>query len=274
MKKFHLIFLLLAATVLQGCASRQMWYKPGGTQREFDLDSKECEIIAKQQARAMTETGKRYYPADYAQRYLRCIAAQGWSTTPLTGRGKKQESARNFSLGTLTGHTITAFGRQIVLPPAATLMSSKKQAIGPTRLESFLFRDATFFVNVILQDSDTASFQKIPYPVNDPYQLYTSNHINDLQWAAFWEQTGKDWVEGIGAFLRFSRHQRAVIVITAPLAPPAAAPPAKNLHLAANQQQSMQKFLEQWRPWLQKQSRPASLAWRTLRTTLGLFKTF
>ena len=274
MLKYLSIFLLLGFVSLQGCsASRQMWYKPGGTQRGFDIDSKECEVIAEQQALARSENGKRYNPEVYAERYQHCIATKGWRTKPLAGSGEQQQTVKPFSLGTLQGNTLAAFDRQIVLPPGATLLSSQKQAIGPTRMESFLFRDGKFFLNVVLQDSDQASFQEIPYPVSDPYQHYSSGQVNDLHWATFWGKTGNDLVEGVGSFLRFSRHQRAVIVITSTLPPPAA-PPPKGLHLAANQQQAMQDFVEQWRPWLEGQSRPASLAWRALHTTLGVFKTF
>ena len=117
--KFFTIFLFLAASILQGCSTSQTWYKPGGTQREFDIDSKECEIIARQQALLRSESGKRYNPVDYAELYQHCIAARGWGTKPLANDATdlaNPVTTQTSPLGRLEKNTLTAFDRQIVLP--------------------------------------------------------------------------------------------------------------------------------------------------------------
>ncbi|MFZ5772245.1 MAG: hypothetical protein ACOY4W_12505, partial [Thermodesulfobacteriota bacterium] len=75
---------LLLLLLLQGCStsSHQTWYKAGGTQREFDLDARDCEVIAEQQALLQSENGRRYDPLTYADLYQRCITAKGWNTAP------------------------------------------------------------------------------------------------------------------------------------------------------------------------------------------------
>lgn len=247
-----IFFLLLL--LLQGCASSsQTWYKPGGTQREYDLDVRECEVLAEQQALLKSETGRRYDPLTYADLYQRCITAKGWSTEPPGAQLQATDASQAPALGTRTDNRLSAFGLDFALPEDTRLLSSNKQTVGPTRLETFMFQTGADYMNIIFQESDEATFNPIDYPVSPPYQLYTSASATNLHWSAFWGEINGEWVKGIGAFFTVSKKQRTIVVITAPMAAPGETPPEK-LHLAHNQYQEMESFVEQWRPWVEDQA--------------------
>ena len=267
--------ILLLLLLLQGCASSpQTWYKPGGTQREYDLSARECEVLAEQQALLKSENGKRYDPMTYGELYQRCITAKGWGTEPpTTAQQPETEASPAPALGTRTDNRLSAFGLDFTLPEDARLLSSNKQTIEPTRLETFMFQAGGDFINIIFQESEEATFNPIDYPVSLPYQLYTSDWGTNLRWSAFWGEINGEWVKGIGAFFTVSKKQRTIVVITAPMAAPAEAPP-ENLQLARNQYQEMESFVEQWRPWLVDQAPKESVAMRGLKRTLDILKTF
>ncbi|MBI4793508.1 MAG: hypothetical protein HY789_12465 [Deltaproteobacteria bacterium] len=266
-------FLLLL--LLQGCASSpQTWYKPGGTQREYDLNARECEVLAEQQALLKSETGKRYDPLTYAELYQRCIKAKGWGTEPPpTAQQPETEASPAPALGTRTDNRLSAFGLDFTLPGNARLLSSNKQTIGPTRLETFMFQTGGDFMNIIFQESEEATFNPIDYPVSLPYQLYTSDWGTNLRWSAFWGEIKGEWVKGIGAFFTVSKKQRTIVVITAPMAAPAEAPP-ENLQLARNQYQEMESFVEQWRPWLVDQAPRESWVKQGLKKAFDVLRSF
>jgi hypothetical protein len=267
------LLLLLIALLLQGCASTaQTWYKPGGTQREYDLDARECEIIAEQQALYKSASGKRTDPMTYAELYQRCITAKGWSTEPPAAAQPRVTEASP-PLGTHTGNRLTAFGLDLSLPEDAARLSSTRQTIGPTRLETFMFQSGGEFLNIIFQESDEATFSPIDYPVTPPYRLYTSGAETNLRWAAFWGEINGEWVKGIGAFFDVSKKQRAIVVITAAMAAPGEAPP-ENLLLARNQYQEMEAFIGQWRPWLEERAPKESLLKQGLKRTFDVLRSF
>jgi len=267
--------LLLFLLLLQGCASPpQTWYKTGGTQRQFDLNARECEVIAEQQALLKSENGRRYDPLTYAELYQRCITARGWSTLPPQAEQQPAtEALPEQASGIRSANRLSAYGLDFTLPADAKLLSEKKKTVGPTRLESFLFQTGGDYLNIILQESDEATFNPIDYPVSPPYQLYTSAVENNLRWAAFWGEINGEWVKGIGAFFTVSKEQRAIIVITSSMAGPGETPP-EDLHLAQNQYREMEVFIRQWQPWLAKQAPKESAVIRGLKTAFDMLKTF
>ncbi len=243
---------LLMGMLVAGCAATpQTWYKAGGSQREFDIDSRECEIIARRQAIAATARHRHYRPETYAELYDRCLARMGWSRTPpATAASKTDSLPPPPSLGTRTDDTIHAFDTVFAVPANASLVTSNRRVVGPTTIESWLFQvPEDTYVNFILQQSETAAFPLRDYPVPPPYRLYTSGRGDGLRWAAFWGRVNGAWIKVIGAYGFYGRHRRLVVVITAPLAGPTG-PPPPGLALAANQHHEMAAFVERWRPWL------------------------
>ncbi|MEW6521110.1 MAG: hypothetical protein AB1461_17040 [Thermodesulfobacteriota bacterium] len=267
---------LLLLLLLQGCStsSHQTWYKDGGTQREFDLDARDCEVIAEQQALLQSENGRRYDPLTYADLYQRCITAKGWNTAPPRTEGQpEKEPLPAPALGVYADNRLAAFGIDFTLPEDAQLLSEKRQTVGPTHLDSFMFRTGGNFMNFILQESEEATFNPIDYPVSPPYQLYTAAAQSKLRWAAFWGEINGEWVKGMGAFFTVSKQQRTIVVITAAMAAPAETPP-EDLHLARNQYQEMESFIREWQPWLEKQAPRESVVIRGVKSAFDMLKSF
>lgn len=69
---------LLVAAALAGCAAEPtLWYKPGGTQREFDLTMARCRM----QARMVPSTGNALVDsASFSGHINDCLMVEGWST--------------------------------------------------------------------------------------------------------------------------------------------------------------------------------------------------
>lgn len=258
------VFTLLIAS----CASTpDLWYKTGGTQRDFDLDSRECEIIAKQFALQQSETGKRIDPVIFSQQYVQCINAKGWSRNkPGADETTGQPSAPPPRLSIKQdGATLSGFGLQVTVPDNFTLVNSQQSAIGPTIMQQFFWQDeSNTFINVIFQQNNATQFDIIPYPISGPYRLYTSGTgektKGPLQWSTFFGQIQDEWVMGVGSFYSASKNKRVIIVITKNLNPPAGAPPAR-LTLSGNQHEEIEAFSNRWVGWLESQF-PEKETWR------------
>ena len=256
--------------VLAGCAAsgRQTWYKPGGTQREFDIDARECEVIARQQATAEGERGQRYAPEVYAERYEQCLGRMGWSRTPPAALSSSPGGERGGApaIALLTANGLEVFGARISLPAERRLLRHDRRWSGPTLEESFFFRlgAGQTYLNVIAQQSEEATFLRQDYPAPPPYRRYASGRRPGLRWTALWARLPDGgWVKAIGGYGFFGDHQRLSVVITAPLAPPAGEPPA-GLSLAANQHQELSEFVDAWQPWIESLQPPASFGRRLL----------
>ena len=253
---FRLFFVLF----ITSCTSTpDLWYKTGATQYDFNLDSRECEIIAEQFALLQSETGKRIDPVDFSQQYLMCINSKGWSQSkPVTGETNNQSPAPQPPLSIeQNGTTMSGFGLHITLPDNFTMVSSQLTQIGPTVMQQYFWKnESNTYMNVIFQKNNKTRFDISPYPISEPYQLYTSGtgeKAKDLlQWSTFFGKIQDEWVMGVGSFYKESKNQRLIIVITQSLDLPSSSPPA-NLTLSNNQHEQIELFSDYWVTWLEKQ---------------------
>jgi hypothetical protein len=251
---FYLIVLLLA-----GCTHTELWEKTDGNQHSFDLDSRECELIAQKVSLQQSETGKRIDPAFFSKAYIQCLAAKGWSKKAVAPKSPKSSTSETVQqLAELTDlNNIRGFGQTITMPDTYKLHINKQLQNGPTIMEQFFWKgEDSSYINILFQENTATTFDQIPYPVSEPYSLYTSGEGEKsrerLQWATFWGQTGTDWIMGIGAYYSISKKERIIIVITKPLAPPSGTPP-ENTILTRNQFLEIEQFSEQWQLWLNQQ---------------------
>lgn len=254
--KILLFFVLL----ITSCTfTPDLWYKTGATQNDFNLDSRECEIIAEQFALQQSESGKRIDPANFSQFYLQCLNNKGWSQTkPEAAQSKDQPPLpkKNLSLKQ-KGNILTGFGHRITVPKGFKLLSRQQSQIGPTVMEQFFWQgEENTFINVIFQQNNVTTFELTPYPVTNPYHIYTSGtgqKAKDLlQWSSFFSQIGHEWVMGVGAFYLANKNERLIIVITKNLATPLT-PPPQNLILSGNQHEQVEAFSNHWTTWLESQ---------------------
>lgn len=260
-----LLFFILFIT---GCASTpDLWYKTGANQNDFDLASRECEIIAEQFALQQSETGKRIDPVTFSKYYLQCINAKGWSQNkPATPETDNQPSDPQSQLSIERNDTtLSGFGVHITLPDNFTMVSSQQTQIGPTVMQQFFWQDkSNTFINVIFQKNNKTRFDISPYPLTDPYQLYTSGTGKKakelLQWSTFFGKIQNEWVMGTGSFYMASKNKRLILVITKNLDLPSGTPPA-NLTLSSNQHEQIEVFSDYWVAWLESQF-PQKSKWK------------
>lgn len=267
-EKFSSSILLLFILFLTSCTSApDLWYKTGATQNDFNLDSRECEIIAKQFALQQSETGKRIDPLNFSKYYLQCINNKGWSQTkPITAETDNQPPNSQPQLNIeQNGTTLNGFGLNITLPDNFTLTNTQQTTIGPTVMQQYFWQDeSNTFINIIFQKNNKTRFDITPYPISDPYQIYTSGtgeKAKDLlQWSTFFGKIQDEWVMGVGSFYKESKNKRLIIVITKNLDSPSTTPPP-NLTLSSNQHEQIEAFSSNWTAWLEAQF-PEKPKWR------------
>jgi hypothetical protein len=267
------ILLLLLLFITSCTSALDLWYKSGATQNDFNLDSRECEIIAEQFALQQSETGKRIDPTNFSQQYLQCINNKGWSRNkPVTPETNALSPAPQPQLNIEQNDTtLTGFDLHVTLPDNFTIVRSRQAQIGPTVMEQFFLQDkSNTFINVIFQKNNKTRFDISPYPVSTPYQLYTSGtgvKAKDLlQWSTFFGKIQEEWVMGVGSFYKESKNQRVIIVITKNLELPSSPPPPR-LTLSNNQHEQIEAFSKQWVAWLESQF-PEKSKWRVWLNTL------
>ena len=252
---FILIFILLA-----GCMTyTQVWEKPGGNQQLFDLDSRECEYVANRVALQQSETGRKPDPAAFSRSYSECLEAKGWrkkTAADQTAQGNLPDTAQQLALA-LNANTVKGFGQTITVPDTFSLSTQQRLQSGPTILEQFSWKSSDrSFLTLIFQKNIATTFEQLPYPVSDPYLLYTSGigekAEEKLQWATFFGQTDSGWVMITGAYYYMSKKERIIIVITKHLASPAG-PVAEKATLAKNQYLEIEEFSHAWQLWLNRQ---------------------
>jgi len=242
-----------------GCTQTQLWQKTGGNQQSFNLDSIECEFIAKQIALQQSETGKTVDPVIFNKAHLECLGAKGWSRKIADAGSTKESGSEQLKqlAQLIKPNIIKGFGQTISVPYTYKLAANKQFQIGPTIINQFFWKgDDSSFINIFFQENVAASFERISYPVSEPYVQYTSGEGNKaeekLQWTTFFGNIDPNWIMGIGAYYYAGKKQRIIIVITKPLVKAEDRPP-EDVILAENQFKQIEEFSEQWQTWLDQQ---------------------
>jgi hypothetical protein len=258
--KVNTLILCLTVLLFAGCTHPELWEKTGGNQQSFDLDSRECELIAHQVALLQSETGRKADPSSFSKTYIECLGAKGWSkktVVPESKEGKDSDIAVQQLAEVTHSNIIKGFEQTITVPDTYKLLVNKQFQSGPTILKQFFWQGAdSSFINILFQENTATTFEQIPYPVLEPYLPYTSGEGEKsrerLQWATFWGHLDSDWVMGTGAYYYISKKKRIIIVITRPLVHPSGAVP-ENVTLTRNQFLQIEQFSDQWQLWLNQQ---------------------
>jgi hypothetical protein len=248
---------LLLAILLAGCVQTQIWEKEGGSQQAFNLDARECEFFAKKFSLQQSENGKIPDPDLFSKSYVGCLNAKGWQikiTAPNPEAENVPESKTTDLAQFLNANTVSGFGQTVTVPNTYTLISNKQFQIGTTLIHQFFWKGIdTSFINIFFQKSTAAPFKQIPYPVSEPYLLYTSGEgkmaRERLQWATFFGIIDSNWIMGTGAYYYVDKKERIVIAITKPLDKPQGETTG-NVILTRNQYLQIEQFSKQWRNWL------------------------
>ena len=249
----------LIMLLIIGCSQTQTWVKKDGNQQAFDLDSRECENIAQKISLQQSQTGKKADPVFYNQAYLECLGAKGWrlkTTSPVPEKEKLPELPQD--LAQLTdSYTVRGFGQTITVPNIYRLTVDKQFQIGPAIIKQFFWKgEDSSFINILFQENTAAPFEHIPYPVLEPYILYTAGQgekaEEKLHWATFFGNIDNNWIMGTGAYYYADKKQRVIIAITKPLQQPTGEVP-QNVTLSRDQFLEIEKFSYQWQVWLNEE---------------------
>jgi len=248
-----LILLLFA-----GCTYTEVWEKTGGSQHIFDLDSRECAFIANRVALQQSETGKKADPAIFGKTYSECLGAKGWQQKTAATESEQESMPDTVPqlAEAINATSVKGFGQTLIVPDTYKMLANKRILSGPTIIEQFIWKgEDGSFLNILFQKNTTA-FEKLPYPISEPYLLYTSGEGEKaqerLQWATYFGQIGSDWVMNTGAYYYVSKKERIIVVITKALVQPSGIV-AEKASLARNQYLEIEAFSEQWQRWLDQQ---------------------
>ena len=252
-------FYLIVALFLTGCTHTQVWEKAGSNQQSFNLDSRECELFAQQVALQQSETGKRADPVFFNKVYTECLGAKGWRIKTNAAEPDKEDVLEPVQqlAQSINSNSVKGFGQTITVPDSYRLVVNKQFQIGLTVIHQFFWKgEDSSFINILFQENKAAPFEQIPYPVSEPYMLYTSGKgekaLERLQWATFFGYIEPDWIMGTGAYYYASKKQRIIVAITKPLIQPTGEM-VPNVTLSRDQFLEIEKFSDQWQIWLDQQ---------------------
>ncbi|WP_300464831.1 hypothetical protein [Desulfobacula sp.] len=248
-KAFRWGYFSLFGVVLlvSGCASPQLWYKPGHSPVDFDLDHQECLRMAEEIGRQATLTGDRINLEEYNTSYNNCLFSRGWTHTP---PGKEQKKGPAVALAQVKGDRIHVFDRQMTLPPGFDLVSNQIAGFEDVRMQTLFFQgEGQVFLNILIQEALSRKFDVIEYPANDPFFIFEKGTAEQdkrpVNWTVFSGDYKGDWVAGIGAYYFVDDHHRISLVMTSAIASPGEAPP-RGLRLTKTQKLAVDAFSEQW----------------------------
>jgi hypothetical protein len=250
---------LMILLLLSGCSGGGHWYNSTKTGADFDGDSQECEIIAQEFSRQATLTARKGDPQKYVRTFNDCLYAKGWSALP--PRQSSPDSTiieREASLAVYHPEgLLEAFGRSFAVPAGFALQSDSEQSSGPTLMQNLVFAGPdSVFLNFTLQRSSDRNFEPTNFPAQEPFVLYEQGRdkkrSDRLRWTVFTGKIQDNWVAGLGGYLLLGKRERLTVVITRALPEPQEPIPA-GLSLSLGQFQAVERFRDEWLPWLKEQ---------------------
>lgn len=234
--------------VCGGCAAPKMWYKQGHNQADFDLDHRECQIIAEEIGRQATITGKKADLDVFAATYTNCIFSRGWTRTP---PGEEKKNVQAAPLAKIDKTRIHVFGEKLMLPDDFTLKSNRAGGFEDVKIQNMVFEgDGPVFANIIIQEVLSRQFDAIDYPINEPFFVYDRgrddlNGNKKVHWAVFSGEFEGNWMAGIGAYYLMGKYRRINLVLTIDIPAQHQAPP-DGLLLTERQKKAVTSFSNQW----------------------------
>jgi hypothetical protein len=248
----------MAFLLISGCSGGgQHWYNHGKTRVDFEGNSQECEIIARELARQATLTGRREDQQTYGRAFDNCLYAKGWGTMPAVQPSPDAATETGTSLAVHRQNgTIEAFGRAFAVPAGFELQSDSGGSFGPTLIQTLLFLGPdSVYLNYTFQKSRDRKFEPTDYPVTAPFFLHgrgrEEKKPDRLRWTVFAGEIREDWIVGLGGYLLTGKRERLTVVITRALPHPREPVPA-GLNLSLGQFQAVQRFRNEWLPWLEQ----------------------
>ena len=242
--------LLLLVCLLVACATKNVtYYKPGGDQYKFNLDSEECSERAKMIAQSKMFSPDAKPDKALVQKYYReCLYAKGWSLIPLDQRDR--------SLWTWKGRNVSFDTFTMELPPSFLLRTESKWVLGPTWSHQLNAQDTkkTTFLILVAQETIKGEIQVINYPKPGGFTLYTGGRLNkyDIRWSVFVRRYQENVVAVLGAYIYLAKTRRISVVFSQSLVETGRLERGYTLSLA--QKKELDQLYPTWISWLKEQT--------------------
>ncbi|MFH2090864.1 MAG: hypothetical protein ABIJ31_00685 [Pseudomonadota bacterium] len=232
---------------IMGCASPQLWYKPGHNQVNFTLDEQECLLIAQEAARQKTITGEKAEQTEFYTIYNNCLFSRGWSHNP---PGREQKNVEPAMPAIVDGNQLSVFDKHFVLPAGFNLVNNKISRFEDVNAQTLFLQGAGLvFLNIYIQETGSRKFDVVDYPIQAPFFVFERGNSKpsglDENWVVFSGEFDGEWLAGVGAYLVVAPTKRIGFVMTKPMSKPESTPP-KGLKLAKNQKLELDAFSDQW----------------------------
>ena len=241
---------LFVLSTLVACATGNVtYYKPGGDQYKFNLDSEECSERAKMIAKSQMVSPDAKPDSGLAQKYYTdCLYAKGWSLIPLDQRDR--------SLWTWKGKKVSFNTFTMELPTGFLLRTESKWVLGPTWSHQLNARgpEKRTFLILVAQESIKDKIQIMNYPKPGGFTLYTGGRLDkhDIRWSVFVRRYQENVVTVLGAYIYLEKTRRISLVFSQSLT--ATGRPESGYTLSLAQKKELDQLYPIWISWLKEQT--------------------
>ena len=240
---------LIILSMLVNCTGKTIYYRQGGNQYRFDLDSKACLEEAEIMARSkMVNQEATPDPALVQKFYEGCLFAKGWSRIPLDQRDRSlwQWKDKDLSFKTF----------RLELPPGFSLRTERKWVFGPTWIHQLQAEGPDRMTHLILvaQENMAGPFEIIDYPTPEGHIFYTGGHLDrfDLRWSVFTGHHRQNLIAILGVYIYLEKTRRVSVVFSRALSP--SGPPVRGYTLSPSQKAELDQTYTAWLSWIKAQT--------------------
>ncbi len=270
--------------LISGCGSSPKWYKAGFAQRDFDLDARQCKLIATELAREASITKKPNIEL-YADQYAKCLIARGWvpglppatRAAPLKVEIAAPPPEGNWPVVDVNPdqRTLVAYGIRIQVPDSFRLLVQFKAPTDLNLRHNYMWGgdNKEILVISIQRSRGGVVFQNIPYPFTHEVDvLYDESGKSSRypKWRAFCANRDGRATGLVGYIYRVDEHRRIMVAVSIPL--PDGLPEAgSDLRLSVGQNAAMADFTDQWAAWIENTFPSSRDFWRLPFSPLEIF---
>lgn len=246
---YSAVLCVLVIFMVSGCGGKsQLWYKPDHNQSDFDVDHRQCMIIAQEMGRQATITGEKPDPDVVNDVYNNCLFSRGWTHTPPDADEKKRQP---HPLAEIEKNRIHVFGDSLRMPDDFYLTGNRIGGFQDVQVQVLTMEgDGPVYLHMVIQEVVSRQFDPIDYPVKDPFFTFDrgSDTLEDkkrVNWAVVAGDFKGNWMAGIGAYLLMDNSRRINLTLTTDIPAPKQEPPA-GLRLTKQQKQAVSSFSGKW----------------------------
>jgi hypothetical protein len=242
--------ILLIFFVLLGCATEEItYYKYGGDQYTFELESRQCLDRAKASARvSMADPAAEPDPMLVQKDYEECLYTQGWSKIPLDQRQR--------SLWTWEEKTLHFGDVTFDLPSGFSLLTETKWVIGPAWSHDLQAAGPEKKTHLILQAQESIDdpIQTAPFPRPEGFVYYTGDRLGkfNIRWSVFVGSYERSMVAVLGTYIHLGETRRISVIFSRALSAPG--PAVEGYALSLPQKKELDELYPRWVSWIKTQT--------------------